>query len=74
MKEMEEQKSKWIECIDCGQTFEFSIGEQAFYRANGLEETKRCEKCRARKRKFKEEWRPKWIPMEKNWRPKEQKS
>lgn len=44
---------KIIKCVDCGEEFVFTAGEQAFYREHGLTNTPtRCRRCReARKGK-----------------------
>ena len=39
-------KIKPIECLDCGVTFDFTVGEQEFYWSKGLAEPKRCLSCR----------------------------
>lgn len=40
-------EDKSITCVDCGQEFIFSAGEQAFYRERGLtNEPTRCKSCR----------------------------
>lgn len=36
-----------ITCIDCGESFVFSAGEQAYYAQNHLRTPKRCHTCRA---------------------------
>ena len=41
---------KQIVCVDCGEEFEFSAGEQSFYKYKGLTEPKRCKNCRSKKR------------------------
>jgi len=33
-------------CHDCGDSFVFTAGEQAFYFSKGLSEPKRCKSCR----------------------------
>ena len=38
---------KTITCRDCGQTFTFTEGEQAFYAERGYSEPQRCPSCRA---------------------------
>lgn len=40
-----------ITCSDCGNTFVFSSGEQAYYVQNHLHTPKRCQACRAKRRK-----------------------
>lgn len=39
-----------INCKDCEIPFEFTAGEQEFYRENGLNPPKRCPVCRIRKK------------------------
>jgi hypothetical protein len=39
-----------IVCIDCGNSFEFTDGEEKFYQEKGLVPPKRCSKCRLKKR------------------------
>jgi CxxC-x17-CxxC domain-containing protein len=34
-------------CRDCGQSFTFTAGEQAFYTERGFSEPQRCQSCRA---------------------------
>jgi CxxC-x17-CxxC domain-containing protein len=36
-----------LTCRDCGQTFTFTAGEQAFYQERGFSEPQRCPSCRA---------------------------
>jgi CxxC-x17-CxxC domain-containing protein len=36
-----------LTCRDCGQTFTFTAGEQAFYQERGFSEPQRCPACRA---------------------------
>jgi CxxC-x17-CxxC domain-containing protein len=38
------------QCVDCSETFDFSIPEQRFYAERGLNEPCRCPDCRARRR------------------------
>jgi hypothetical protein len=33
-------------CVDCGTSFLFRAGEQAFYTSKGLQPPKRCKLCR----------------------------
>lgn len=44
-------QDKEIQCY-CGDTFVFTAGEQEFYERKGLNDPKRCEKCKAKKRAF----------------------
>jgi len=39
-----------IECKDCQIPFEFTAGEQEFYRENSLNPPKRCPVCRLKKK------------------------
>lgn len=39
-----------LECMECGTLFTFSAGEQKFFKQHGLEQPKRCEPCRERKK------------------------
>jgi DNA-directed RNA polymerase subunit RPC12/RpoP len=41
-----QEASMTITCIDCGETFDFTHGEQAYFRSKQLSEPKRCPKCR----------------------------
>jgi hypothetical protein len=41
---------KTIRCSDCGQSFNFSQGEQEFFQQKGMSEPKRCKECRAAKK------------------------
>jgi Probable zinc-ribbon domain len=41
---------KTIRCSDCGQSFNFSQGEQDFFQQKGMSEPKRCKECRAAKK------------------------
>lgn len=36
-----------LTCRDCGQSFTFTAGEQAFYTSRGFSEPSRCPDCRA---------------------------
>ena len=38
-------------CKICGAEFEFSLGEQVFYKDRGFDPPKRCPQCRAKKRR-----------------------
>lgn len=47
---MEEFTDKTLTCVDCGNDFTFTAGEQAFYKEKGLDnEPKRCKECRDKK-------------------------
>jgi CxxC-x17-CxxC domain-containing protein len=40
-------EDKTIQCVDCGESFVFTAGEQAFYREHGLTNAPtRCKRCR----------------------------
>lgn len=41
---------KTLTCRDCGNTFTFTEGEQAFYSQKGYTEPQRCPDCRAAKK------------------------
>lgn len=44
-------QDKTLTCMDCGQTFVFTAGEQEFYAQKGFQnEPKRCKSCKATKR------------------------
>lgn len=45
-----EFKTKRIRCKDCGETFEFGTGEQAYFWSKGMSEPKRCHECRAKRK------------------------
>jgi len=45
-----EFKDKVLRCIDCGEEFVFSAGEQIFFADKGLKnQPKRCKGCKAKK-------------------------
>ncbi len=40
-------EDRWIKCVDCGEDFLFTAGEQAFYASKGLTNAPiRCKRCR----------------------------
>ena len=44
---MDTSEDQRIKCVDCGEEFLFTAGEQAFYRQHGLSHTpNRCKRCR----------------------------
>jgi len=45
MEELE-FKDKTLKCVDCGESFIFTAGEQAYYYSKQLSEPKRCKPCR----------------------------
>ncbi len=48
---MPEFQDKTITCVDCGEEFVFTAGEQAFYQEKGFtNEPKRCKACREKKK------------------------
>jgi len=48
---MASTEDKSITCVDCGQEFLFTAGEQAFYRERGLtNEPTRCKSCREKRK------------------------
>ena len=50
MKE-EEFQDREFTCLDCGEQFTFTTGEQRFYWSKGLSEPKRCKQCRVIRRR-----------------------
>ncbi len=48
--ETQEQQDQVLTCEDCGQTFPFTEGEQAFYQERGFFPPKRCKPCRAQRK------------------------
>ena len=43
-------QDKELTCMDCGDTFTWSRGEQYFYASKGLSEPRRCEACRLKRK------------------------
>jgi len=44
-------EDKTLVCVDCGQEFIFTVGEQEFYKEKQLaSEPKRCKPCRDKKK------------------------
>ncbi len=41
---------KPLRCVDCGQSFVFTIGEQRYFLSKGLSTPKRCPQCRLRRK------------------------
>ncbi|MFA6325414.1 MAG: zinc-ribbon domain containing protein [Candidatus Paceibacterota bacterium] len=39
-----------LTCVDCGEDFEFTDGEEKFYEEKGFASPKRCRKCRNKKK------------------------
>lgn len=51
---MSEYKDKTIKCVDCGEEFVFTAGEQEFYAEKGfVNEPKRCKSCREQRKNSK---------------------
>jgi len=46
---------KELACIECGQPFTFSAGEQQFFADKGFVTPKRCHDCRAKRKKARQE-------------------
>jgi len=47
-------EDKQLVCIECGNSFSFTVGEQQFYKEKGFEnEPKRCPACRSRRKREK---------------------
>lgn len=42
-----------LQCKDCGDTFTWFAGEQEYYSEKGLQQPKRCRRCRERMKKAK---------------------
>jgi CxxC-x17-CxxC domain-containing protein len=52
-------EDKLIKCVDCGEEFPFTAGEQAFYREHGLTHAPtRCKRCRETRKGGRSEARP----------------
>jgi len=45
-----EIKDKQIKCLDCGEEFTFTGGEQKYFITKGLSLPKRCLDCRAKRK------------------------
>lgn len=43
-------QNRELQCVECGQNFEFSADDQEFYSGRGFSEPKRCPRCRAAKK------------------------
>jgi len=50
MEERKTFKDKVLMCVDCGQSWVFTAGEQAFFWSKGLSEPRRCKPCRERRK------------------------
>lgn len=52
MNEGDNEKDMHLVCIDCGDSFLFTVGEQQYYRSKSLTiPPKRCPQCRAERKK-----------------------
>lgn len=40
-----------IQCVDCSNSFLFTVRDQEFYKENEFDEPKRCRPCREKKKK-----------------------
>jgi len=43
-------ETQHLVCVGCGNTFDFTVGEQQFYEEKGYTPPKRCRECRAKKK------------------------
>jgi hypothetical protein len=43
-------EDKMIQCIECPDQFEFTVGEQKYFVDKGFKEPKRCPACRQNKK------------------------
>ncbi|MFO7773448.1 MAG: zinc-ribbon domain containing protein [Dehalococcoidia bacterium] len=43
-------KDRVLRCVDCGCSYTFRSGEQAYFHSKGLSEPKRCKACRELRR------------------------
>ena len=51
-------EDKTIVCKDCGKEFEFTVGEQEFYKEKGFEQDPvRCKDCRAARKRNRDQRR-----------------
>lgn len=46
-----ETQDQLITCQDCGQPFNFTAGEQDYYRERGFVAPKRCKECRSQRKR-----------------------
>jgi hypothetical protein len=42
---------KILKCLDCGESFVFTAGEQAYFRSKSLSAPRRCQPCRNRRKR-----------------------
>jgi len=47
---MDKLKDRVLYCCDCGKSFIFSSGEQAYFQSKNLSQPKRCPECRKKRR------------------------
>lgn len=65
-------ESKFITCVQCENEFEFTAGEQKYFRDKGFDDPKRCPVCRRHKsranhdktRKKDKKWEHQWNKFE----------
>ena len=50
MQERKNFKDQLLTCCECGETFTFSEGEAFFFWSKGLNQPKRCKKCRRQRK------------------------
>lgn len=43
-------EDRTLECIDCGEEFIFTAGEQEFFEEKGFDDPKRCKSCRDKRK------------------------
>lgn len=43
-------EDKTLQCVDCGESFVWTAGEQTYYSDKNLAPVKRCQACRERRR------------------------
>jgi CxxC-x17-CxxC domain-containing protein len=56
---MDTNQDQRLKCVDCGEEFLFTVGEQAFYREHGLTHApNRCKRCREARKGRKEAGAP----------------
>ena len=48
-------EDKELTCVDCGDTFTFSGGEQRYFAEKQFSEPKRCKPCRQKRKAAKEQ-------------------
>lgn len=71
MSSKTESTDQLLTCVDCGQEFTWSAGEQDFFRDKGFTETpKRCKACRQAKKDKRGDStnQDSFFHKEKNWK------